>query len=96
MSSAMNIFFHSSSSILNLIQSVCFSRFLIESGPKALDVCYKVEGGSDTTTPLIEAAVDGEEELVNFLITKGASVNFPKVRLVEVVSVVIMNRPHGD
>ena len=50
-----------------------------------MDVCYSVgdeQNSKDTTTPLIEAALSSNEKVVTYLLKHGASVNFPKVRLV--------------
>ena len=40
------------------------------------------QSSKDTTTPLIEAALSSNEKVVTYLLKHGASVNFPKVRLV--------------
>ena len=67
---------------------IFFQRFFVSPSNchvKNLDVCYSVgdeQNSKDTTTPLIEAALSSNEKVVTYLLKHGASVNFPKVRLV--------------
>lgn len=58
---------------------------------KNLDVCYTVQSGGniqsqDSTTPLIEAVVSNNEKVVSDLLKHGASVNFPNVSSLLVLS----------
>ena len=58
---------------------------------KNLDVCYTVQSGGniqsqDSTTPLIEAVVSNNENVVSDLLKHGASVNFPNVSSLLVLS----------
>ena len=58
---------------------------------KNLDVCYTVQSrgnmqSQDSTTPLIEAVVSNNEKVVSDLLKHGASVNFPNVSSLLVVS----------
>ena len=58
---------------------------------KNLDVCYTVRSGDDSqsqdsTTPLIEAVVSNNEKVVSDLLKHGASVNFPNVSSLAVLS----------
>ena len=54
-------------------------RFLVEAGPQTLDVCYHIAEWNETTTPLLEAILADNQNLVAYLIKNGASVNFPRV-----------------
>lgn len=58
---------------------------------KNLDVCYTVQSrgnmqSQDSTTPLIEAVVSNNEKVVSDLLKHGASVNFPNVSSLLVLS----------
>ena len=62
---------------------------------KNLDVCYTVQSrgnmqSQDSTTPLIEAVVSNNEKVVSDLLKHGASVNFPNVSSLLVLSAYIL------
>ena len=59
--------------------SVLSLRFLVEAGPRTLDICYCIAEWDETTTPLLEAVLIDDQKLVSYLIKSGASTNYARV-----------------
>ncbi|XP_048584119.1 poly [ADP-ribose] polymerase tankyrase isoform X2 [Nematostella vectensis] len=57
-------------------------KMLVSAKPRTLDICYQIgkddDPDQDSTTPLIQAALHGNENIVKTFLDNNASVNFPK------------------